>query len=97
MTTKTRSLILGFGVISIFFIGAIIVWAGATFAPGLVGETFRFIAGILGTPVLMEISIGMIGTILLFFVLALQREKEGDDYMTIEVDEEETDSDDVSK
>ena len=88
MTTKARTLIIGFGVISVFFLGAILIWAGATFAPGLIGETFRFIAGILGTPVLMELSIGVVGTILLVIVLAAQREKDGDDYMTIEVDDD---------
>ena len=89
MSSNKRTLLTGFALISLFFSGAFIIWAGS-YIPGNIGYTFRFIAGLISTPFIMEATIAIVSLFIVLTLNAYRREKEGDDYMTIEVDEEDS-------
>lgn len=58
--------------------------AGA--APGVLGEWFGMIAGFLSTPVLLEVSFFVIGVIIVVAVNHWRMKREGDEFVTLEVE-----------
>jgi len=81
-----RTVFIGFGLILIVFAIIVIIWAG-TFLPGYLGEVFRSVAGLLGTPLIMEGSFCLIALFIVLSVNSYRREKEGDEYVSMDIPE----------
>jgi hypothetical protein len=56
--------------------------------PGLTGEIFAKILGIMFTPIFMECSLAFLGLIALLWVNHVRLKAEGDDYVTLEIEDE---------
>ena len=69
-------------VITIFLLGRL---------PGFAGEVFRKIAGIMSTPFFLELSFAFLGLVAVFCVNNIRLQREGDEYVALEIEE---DSDD---
>lgn len=54
------------------------------FIPGVVGESFRMLAGVISTPFFMEASFFMLGVVIVVALNAWRRHREGDEFVTIE-------------
>ena len=78
-----RALAIGFGLI--LAAGAIValIWAG-TYLPGLAGEFFSMIAGIMWTPILLDITLFCLGIGLILWLNARARARDGDEYVYLE-------------
>jgi len=59
--------------------------------PGLTGEIFAKILGIMFTPIFMECSLAFLGLIALLWVNHVRLKAEGDDYVTLEIEDESDD------
>jgi len=84
--------VVGFGLISSAAAFIVLIWAG-TFLPGLAGEVFSRLAGIMWTPVLLDLTLFGFGLALVFLVNAWMRRREGDELVFLEqVDDRESPS-----
>lgn len=84
--SRGRQILVGGGIM--FAVAAVVVCflMGWRFVPGWVGESLGTIAGVMSTPFFMEASFALLG---LFIVLGLniwRRKKAGDEFVTIEVE-----------
>ena len=73
----------GFGLILVAAALVALIWLG-TYLPGLAGEFFSMVAGIMWTPIFIDLSIFVFG---FFLVIALNvwiRSREGDEYVYLE-------------
>ena len=84
--SRARQLWNSFLIISAI-IGALIgLWAGR-FLPGKVGEIFAKVFHILTTPIILEISFGMIG-IIIVLALSHYHEKNADEWVEMDIPDE---------
>ena len=87
MQKKTRMILTGFipiilvgvVVITIFFLG---------YLPGFAGEVFRKIGGIMATPFFLEMSFARLGFIAVLCVNNIRLQRDGDDYVSMEIEDE---------
>ena len=86
---KQRHKLILTGVIPILGVSAIIISIGlGGRLPGLAGEIFRKITGFMFTPVFLELSFAFLGLIAVFSINAIRLQREGDDYVSLEVNDE---------
>jgi hypothetical protein len=84
---KTRSILSGF--IPIFLVGGVILVVFLLGSlPGFVGEVFRKIGGIMFTPFFLEASFAFIGLIAVLCINNIRLQREGDDYVAMEIEDE---------
>ncbi|WP_018971088.1 hypothetical protein [Rubritalea marina] len=83
-----KTLIIGCVVMSGFFVVLCVVGASVFFLDGFAGEVAAKIAGYMTSPVLMELSFFFIGVFLLMVFQIGRRLYEGDEYVEIEVPDE---------
>lgn len=87
MTKRTRAILSGF--IPIFLVGGVILTIFLLGSlPGFVGEVFRKIGGIMFTPFFLEASFAFIGLIAVLCINNIRLQREGDDYVAMEIEEE---------
>ena len=84
--SRTRQLINAFLIIAAVMLGIVGLWAGR-FLPEPLGSMCARIFHILTTPIIMEISFGILG-ILIVLALAHHHEKNADDWVEMDVPDE---------
>ena len=90
---QRKSLAVGFGLIAIAAAIIVVIWAG-TYLPGFPGEVFSMIAGIMWSPILLDISLFIIGLSLVFWINHIRRQADGDEFVMLEVPDSDESSDD---
>ena len=83
---QKRSLLVGFGIILAAASFIALIWMGM-FLPGFAGEVFRKIAGLMWTPVILDVSLFLLGIILILWLNIAIRAREGEEYVSIELAE----------
>jgi len=84
--SRTRQLINAFLIIAAVIFGIIGLWAGR-FLPGPLGSICAQIFHIVTTPIILEISFGILG-ILIVLALAHYHEKHADEWVEMDVPDE---------
>ena len=81
------------GSIPIFSIALFILFIRqAKKLPGFAGEVFSMIAGFMFSPFFMEITFAFLGFIALFWINGIRLQKEGDEYVSLEIPDDPDDS-----
>ena len=81
--TQQKTLAVGFGLILAAGMVIALIWAGS-YLPGLAGEIFSKIAGIMWTPVLLDLTIFFLGLSLVLWINAWIRAREGEELVYLE-------------
>ncbi len=61
-------------------------WLGKV--DGFIGEVFQKITGIMFTPVFLELTFALLGLIAVFWINNLRLQREGDEYVSLEIEDE---------
>ena len=80
---QRKSLAVGFGLILAAAALIVLIWVG-TYLPGFPGEVFSMIAGIMWSPVLLDLSLFLIGISLVLWINHIRRKGEGDEFVYLE-------------
>lgn len=80
---QKKSLVVGLGLLLTASGVIVVIWLG-TYLPGGFGEFFSILAGIMWTPVLLDISLFLIGLTLVLWLNKRRLDKEGDEYVYLE-------------
>jgi hypothetical protein len=87
MSKRTKMILTG--IIPIFSVAAIIIGIGlGGRLPGFAGEVFRKITGFMFTPVFLECTFALLGLIAVFWINSIRLQREGDDYVSLEIEDE---------
>ncbi len=78
-----QHILIGFALI-LFFFTALGLVAASAYLPGLAGEIGRMCLALITSPFLMESSIFFLALTLLFGINGWRRNREGDDYVTLD-------------
>ncbi|NNM29998.1 MAG: hypothetical protein HKO57_10770, partial [Akkermansiaceae bacterium] len=81
--SQRKSLTVGLGLIVAAALIVTLIWAG-TYLPGFLGEVFSIVAGIMWTPVLLDISLFVLGLAFVLWLNHHRRKREGDEYVYLE-------------
>ena len=95
-SAQRKSLAVGFGLIALAAAVIVLIWVG-TYLPGFPGEVFSMIAGIMWSPILLDISLFILGLTLVFWINHIRRQAEGDEFVLLETAEKPEPPDDQSK
>jgi uncharacterized membrane protein len=82
-SAQRKSLAVGFGLIALAAAFIVLIWIG-TYLPGFPGEVFSMIAGIMWSPILLDISLFILGLSLVFWINHIRRQAEGDEFVYLE-------------
>lgn len=82
-SAQRKSLATGFGLIAAAAAVIVLIWVGS-YLPGYPGEIFSMIAGIMWSPVLLDISLFILGLTLVFWINHVRRQAEGDEFVSLE-------------
>jgi len=82
-SAQRKSLAVGFGLIAMAAAFIVLIWLG-TYLPGFPGEVFSMIAGIMWSPILLDISLFILGLSLVFWINHIRRQAEGDEFVYLE-------------
>lgn len=92
VTKRTKLLLTGF--IPILAITLIVIGIFALGAlPGFAGEFFRKVSGIMFTPFFLELSFAFLGVVAVLWINQIRLAKEGDEYVPLEINDDESDLD----
>ena len=80
---QKKSLAIGFAFIFAAGLVVALIWAG-TYLPGFAGEVFSMIAGIMWTPILLDLTIFIMGGIFVLWLNHFIRAREGDEFVYLE-------------
>ncbi|HAT19181.1 MAG: hypothetical protein HRU37_02375 [Roseibacillus sp.] len=80
---QKRALLIGFGLILAVATLLVLIWLGM-FLPGFAGEVFRKLAGMMWTPVVLDLSLFLLGITLILWLNMFIRAREGDEYVYLE-------------
>ena len=80
---RPRQVIAGVAVIA-GFSGLLVLIAAGRFLPGLGGEFFGRILGIISTPFLMEVSLAVMGLVLVLTINHWRQQRDGDELVYLE-------------
>ena len=87
VTKRTKLILTGF--VPILSIALVIITIFALGAlPGFAGEVFRKIAGIMFTPVFLELSFAFFGLIAVLWINQIRLAKEGDEFVSMEIEDD---------
>jgi len=90
MSKRTRMILTGF--VPILGVAGVIIGIGlAGKLPGFAGEVFRKITGLMFTPVFLELTFAFLGLLAVFWINSIRLQREGDDYVSIEIDDDQID------
>ncbi|MEI6654570.1 MAG: hypothetical protein WCP45_07370 [Verrucomicrobiota bacterium] len=64
--------------------GVVALLLGWRHVPGLLGEWLGMLAGIVSTPVFLEVSVGVAGVLIVIGLNTLRRRREGDEFVSPE-------------
>ena len=81
--SQRKSLTVGIGLLLAASAAVVLLWAG-TYLPGFAGEMFSMVAGIFWTPVLLDISLFIMGFALILWLNKVRLDREGDEYVYLE-------------
>ena len=81
--SQKKPLLVGFGLLLAAASVIVLIWLG-TYLPGGFGEFFSLLAGIMWTPVLLDISLFLLGLIIVLWLNKYRLEKDGDEYVYLE-------------
>jgi len=83
MGDRKKNILIGSGVIVFFFLclGGV---AASAYLPGFTGELGRMCLALITSPFLMETSIFFLALTLLFAINGWRRNREGDDWVTLD-------------
>ena len=81
--SQRKSLLVGFGLILAAAALVALIWLG-TYLPGFLGEAFSMFAGLMWTPIVLDITIFLFGVILILWLNMVIRAREGDEYVYLE-------------
>ena len=70
---QKRALLIGFGLILAVATLLVLIWLGM-FLPGFAGEVFRKLAGMMWTPVVLDLSLFLLGITLILWLNMFIRE-----------------------
>ncbi|MGJ8696520.1 MAG: hypothetical protein ACSHYF_09395 [Verrucomicrobiaceae bacterium] len=88
MKRKTKLIIKGMiPIVGVAFV--IIILSLLANLPGLVGEIAAKTLGVMFTPIFLECSLAFLGLLALFWVNHIRQKIEGDDYVTMEITDDE--------
>ncbi len=91
MSKKTKTIIKG--MIPIIGVAVVlIIMSLLANAPGLTGEIFAKMLGFMFTPVLLECSFAFLGIVALFWVNHIRLKAEGEEYVTLEIQDDSDES-----
>lgn len=82
-SAQRKSLAVGFGLILAAATMIVLIWLG-TYLPGFPGEVFSLIAGIMWSPVLLDISLFLMGIILILWINHIRHKGETDEFVYLE-------------
>lgn len=75
------------GVVPILGVSAVLIGVGlGGKLPGFAGEFFRKLIGFMFTPVFLELTFAFLGLIAVFWINNIRLQKEGDEYVSLEID-----------
>lgn len=80
---QKKSLAIGFGLILAAAALVVLIWLG-TYLPGFAGELFSVVAGLMWTPIVLDLSIFLFGVVLVLWLNRFIRAREGDEYVYLE-------------
>ena len=80
---QKRSLLVGVGIIFAAAAFITLIWLGM-FLPGFAGEVFQKMAGLMWTPLILDVSLFLLGIILILWLNIFIRAREGDEYVYLE-------------
>lgn len=80
---QRRSLLIGFGLILAAASVVALIWLG-TYLPGVLGEIFSMFAGLMWTPIVLDISIFLLGFTLILWLNMFIRARDGDEFVYLE-------------
>ena len=80
---QRRSLGVGFGLILVAAALVALIWLG-TYLPGFAGELFSMVAGLMWTPLVLDLTIFLFGVILIVWLNSFLRAREGDEFVYLE-------------
>lgn len=91
MSKRTRMILTG--VIPILGVSAVLIGVGlGGKLPGFAGEFFRKLTGFMFTPVFLELTFAFLGLLAVFWINNIRLQKEGDEYVSLEIDNDEDES-----
>ena len=64
--------------------GGVSLWVGWRGVPGVAGESLGMLAGVVCTPFFLEASLVMLGVLIVLVANAIQRQRDGDDFVSRE-------------
>ncbi len=78
-----KALLIGFGMILVAACLIALIWMG-TYLPGFLGEAFSVFAGLMWTPIVLDITIFLFGFILILWLNIFIRARDGDEFVYLE-------------
>lgn len=81
---RVKQMAIAVGILLAVACGVVALWLGWMRIPGPVGEFLGMVVGIMSTPFFLEASFVIVGILILIVVNAIQRQREGDLFLTPE-------------
>lgn len=81
---RVKQVAIAVGILLAVACGVVGLWLGWMRIPGPVGEFVGMVVGIMSTPFFLEASFVILGILILMMVNAIQRQREGDLFLTPE-------------
>jgi len=81
---RVKQVAIAVGILLAVACGVVGLWLGWMRIPGPVGEFVGMVVGIMSTPFFLEASFVIMGMLILMVVNAIQRQREGDLFLTPE-------------
>lgn len=80
---QRKSLQVGLGLIFLAAAVVALIWLG-TYLPGFAGELFSMVAGLMWTPLVLDVSLLFLGLSLVLWINKIVRAREGDEFVYLE-------------
>jgi len=80
---QKKPLLIGLGLLLVAAGFIVLIWLG-TFLPGFAGEAFSKMAGIMWTPVFLDLSLFLLGLSLVLWLNKYRLERDGDEFVYLE-------------
>ena len=81
---RVKLVVVGAAVIGVFTLGVVLLFIGWHFVPGVFGEFLGMIAGLMGTPFILEASFIILGFVLVILLNHWRMKRDGDEFVYLE-------------
>lgn len=81
---RVKQVAIAIGILLAVACGVVGLWVGWMRVPGPLGEFIGMVVGIMSTPFFLEASFVILGVLILMIVNAVQRQRDGDEFLTLE-------------